>query len=166
MQQTQRIRTFKLVSATAVATIAAALVTTAMPSATAAVAQPATVAVAQPATLASGTHVIDTSGDTFTPKVLPGVVQIGDTITFNGLNGHNATSTAASVAKFASTPGAATFAYTVTTAGKYTYECTYHSGMTGSFTVAPGGSTPPAPGAPAPGTPAPSAPAPSTPAPR
>ena len=136
MQQTQRIRTSKLVGAAAAATIAAAMMAAATQSATAAAPRPAIAAAAQPATAVSANHVIGTSGDTFTPKVLPGVVHIGDTISFNGLGGHNATSTAGSVAKFASRPRATTFVYRVRKAGKYIYRCTFHKGMTGSFTVA------------------------------
>jgi len=85
---------------------------------------------------ASVNHVIGTRGNTFSPKALRGVVHIGDRITFRGLRGHNATSTAGSVAKFASRRGVATFVYRVGRAGKYTYRCTFHKGMTGSFTAA------------------------------
>ena len=125
----------------------------------------AMIAVSAPAASAAD-HVIGTSGDTFTPSTLPGVVAIGDTITFNGLDGHNATSTAGSVAKFASPAGVASYKYTTTTAGKHTYDCTFHSGMVGSFTVAAAaGGAAPAPAAPAPAAPAPKADAPAAPAP-
>jgi plastocyanin len=132
MHQIQRIRTSRLVGAAAAATMAAAMMAGAQ-TATAAAARPAAAAVAQIAATASVNHVIGTRGDTFSPKVLPRVVHIGDRITFKGLAGHNATSTAGSVAKFASRPGVATFVYTVRKAGKYTYQCTFHRGMTGSF---------------------------------
>ena len=43
---------------------------------------------------------------TFTPGAIPGTVAVGDTITFSGLGGHNATSNGASPASFASPAGA------------------------------------------------------------
>ena len=140
MQQEKRIRSFKFVAAAATATIAAAVFAVGAP----------------PATAAPVDHIVGTSGDTFTPNAVPAVVNIGDTITFNGLDGHNATSTAGSAATFASPAGGASFVYTTTTAGKHTFECTFHSGMTGSFTVAAGGA---APAAAAPAAPVAAAPA-------
>ena len=135
MHQIQRIRTSRLVGAAAAVTMAAAMMTGAQP-ATATTARPATTGAAKTATAASVNHVIGTRGDTFSPKALRGVVHLGDKITFRGLRGHNATSTAGSVAKFASRRGVATFVYTVRKAGKYTFKCTFHRGMTGSFTAA------------------------------
>jgi pyruvate dehydrogenase E2 component (dihydrolipoamide acetyltransferase) len=159
MQKTRHHRTSKLVATAATAAIAAAMIAVGAPSASAA------------------NQIINTSGDTFTPSALTAVVNVGDTVTFNGLGGHNATSTAASVAKFASPAGAASFVYKTTTPGKHTYDCTFHSGMVGSFTVvgaaAPAAPAPKAPAAPgpiaavpaapaAPAAPAPAAPAPGT----
>jgi len=135
MHPIQRIRTSRLVGAAAAATVAAAMMAGAQP-APAAAARPATAGAANSPAAVSVNHVIGTRGNTFSPKVLRRVVHIGDTVTFKGLRGHNATSTAGSVAKFASRPRAAMFVYRVGRAGKYTYRCTFHKGMTGSFTAA------------------------------
>jgi plastocyanin len=113
---------------------------------------------AQPAIAAAPVnHIVATKGDTFSPSVLPGTVAIGDTVTFSGLSGHNATSTTGSAATFASPAGVSTFVYKATNAGKFTYECTFHSGMTGSFTVAAVGAAPAPPTAAAPTAAAPAA---------
>lgn len=84
-------------------------------------------------------HNVAVTNDVFTPASLPNVM-VGDTIRWTlGQGMHTTTSTSVPA-------GAATwnyqfsglgddFDYKVTVAGNYTYQCSFHGGMTGSFSA-------------------------------
>ncbi|MFP5470644.1 MAG: T9SS type A sorting domain-containing protein [Bacteroidia bacterium] len=87
----------------------------------------------------AATHEIGVNSNNFSPSSIT-TVQVGDIIRWT-LNGGSHTTTSTSVPSGAATwnhtfSGAGdTFEYTVTVAGNYTYECSFHGGMTGSFTA-------------------------------
>jgi len=84
---------------------------------------------------------VSVASNSFTPATFTAVV--GDVIVFTLVSGtHNVTGSAATEPAGAaiissgtmSTVGA-TYSYTVTVAGNYGYQCTFHSGMIGGFTA-------------------------------
>lgn len=93
-------------------------------------------------TVGATTHEVDVSSNSFSPNSLTGV-QVGDIIKWTLSSGsHTTTSTSvpagAATWDYTFSGTGDTFEYTVTEAGSYSYECTFHSGMTGSFTVTDG----------------------------
>ncbi len=90
-----------------------------------------------------GLNASGTAANSFTPSTVSAVV--GDVIQFTWTypNPHNVTSTSvpAGAATFASgtlSTSGAMFSYTITVAGTYNYQCTLHSGMTGTINVTGG----------------------------
>ena len=86
------------------------------------------------------THTISFSGTSFSPNSLN--VSTGDTIVWSGNFGaHNiqSSSVPSGAATFAQSGGA--LSYIVSVAGSYSYLCTFHSGMTGTFTATTASST-------------------------
>lgn len=87
----------------------------------------------------SVTHEISVNSNNFSPSSITSV-QVGDIIKWT-LNGGSHTTTSTSVPSGAATwdhtlsTAGETFEYTVTVAGTYNYECSFHSGMVGSFTA-------------------------------
>jgi plastocyanin len=99
---------------------------------------------ATPGAPAAGTdHAVNlTSSKTFSPAAVS--VATGDSVTWHWTDSrtHNITADSGQADTFASANmSSGTYSRTFNTAGRFTYRCTLHSGMSGSVTVA--GSTPP-----------------------
>lgn len=90
----------------------------------------------------AATHEVEVSSNNFSPSSLTDV-KVGDIIKWTLMSGsHTTTSTSvpsgAATWDYTFSGTGDTFEYTITEAGTYSYECTFHSGMTGSFTVTDG----------------------------
>lgn len=86
------------------------------------------------------THTITFAGTSFSPSSLS--VTVGDTIVWSGTFGnHNiqSSSVPSGAATFAQSGGA--LSYIVSVAGSYSYLCTFHGSMTGTFTASAAAST-------------------------
>ena len=112
-----------------------------------------------PAVAATG-HAVTIQNFAFTPGSL--TISVGDSVTWTNKDStaHTATSTSGPASFNSGTlnPGAQ-FTFTFTTAGTYSYHCSFHPSMTATITVQQASSSAPASSAPASSTPASSAPA-------
>ena len=87
----------------------------------------------------AATYTVNVSNFAFSPSSLPNVF-VGDTIKWVWVSGSH-TTTSVSVPAGATTwdspmnSTTTTFAYRITVAGTYSYKCSMHSSMTGSFTA-------------------------------
>lgn len=85
---------------------------------------------------------IPVSIQNFSFSSIPNALQVGDVITWtnNDASSHTVTSTTvpAGAASFdsGSLTSGNTFQYTIAVAGNYEYKCSFHTSMTGTFTVA------------------------------
>ena len=85
-------------------------------------------------------YTINFSGTSFSPNSLS--VSTGDTIVWSGNFGaHNIQSSSVPSGAATFSQGANSLSYIVTVAGSYSYLCTFHAGMTGTFTATTASST-------------------------
>ncbi|HMS66092.1 MAG TPA: T9SS type A sorting domain-containing protein [Ignavibacteria bacterium] len=91
----------------------------------------------------AATITITVQSNFFSPASITNV-NVGDTVKWQWVNGfHNTTSNTIPAGATSWTApmdaGSPSFSYVVAIAGTYNYECTFHSGMTGSFTATASG---------------------------
>jgi len=86
----------------------------------------------QPAAAKSAKQIVDMTDSTFAPQTLD--AKVGDTISFVNKDefAHNATGDGIDSDTIA---GGATFDFKAETAGKISFVCTFHPGMTGAINV-------------------------------
>lgn len=120
-------------STSGAATTTTTAVTTTTTAGTTTIAATTTTSPASTTTAAPATVVVDISGSAFHPANV--AVATGTTVTWRNSDGFNHTTTSDSGVWGAGLAGGASFSFTFTTPGAYSYHCNIHPFMTGTVTV-------------------------------